>query len=44
MAAIDKRIARTISEDISLGAYMRERVWEAEDFELLAPGELSIVR
>jgi len=37
-----RRIADAISEDISLGAYMRERVREAEDFELLAPGELSI--
>src|SRR5437870_9745554 len=37
-----RRIADAISEDISLGAYMRQRIQEAEDLELLAPGELSI--
>ena len=37
-----RRIADAISEDISLAEYMRECVQEAEDFELLAPVELSI--
>ena len=37
-----RRIAETISEDISLAEYMQEQVQESEDFELLAPVELSI--
>jgi glutamate/tyrosine decarboxylase-like PLP-dependent enzyme len=37
-----RRIAEAISEDISLAAYLGEAVSEAEDFELLAPVELSI--
>jgi glutamate/tyrosine decarboxylase-like PLP-dependent enzyme len=37
-----RRIAAAISEDIALGEYLRSRVRDAEDFELLAPGELSI--
>jgi glutamate/tyrosine decarboxylase-like PLP-dependent enzyme len=37
-----RRIAETISEDISLAAYLGEVVSQAEDFELLAPVELSI--
>jgi len=37
-----RRIAETISEDISLAAYLGEVVSEADDFELLAPVELSI--
>ena len=37
-----RRIAETISEDISLAAYLGEVVSKAEDFELLAPVELSI--
>src|SRR5689334_16222946 len=37
-----RRIAEAISEDISLAAYLGELVSEAEDFELLAPVELSI--
>lgn len=36
------RIARAVSEDISLAAYLGELVDAAEDFELLAPVELSI--
>ena len=37
-----RRIAQAISEDISLAAYLGELVSKAEDFELLAPVELSI--
>ena len=37
-----RRIAEAIGEDISLAAYLGEVVSEAEDFELLAPVELSI--
>ena len=37
-----RRIADAISNDISLAAYMGELVAAAEDFELLAPVELSI--
>ena len=37
-----RRIAEAISEDISLAAYFGEVVSKAEDFELLAPVELSI--
>lgn len=37
-----RRIAETISEDISLAAYLGEVVSKADDFELLAPVELSI--
>ena len=37
-----RRIAGTISEDIALAAYLGELVSEADDFELLAPVELSI--
>ena len=37
-----RRIAETIGEDISLAAYLGEVVSKAEDFELLAPVELSI--
>ena len=37
-----QRIAHAISEDISLAAYFGEVVSNAEDFELLAPVELSI--
>ena len=37
-----QRIAEAVSEDISLAAYLGELVSEAEDFELLAPVELSI--
>ena len=36
------RIAEAISEDISLAAYLGEVVSKADDFELLAPVELSI--
>ncbi len=36
------RIADAISEDIALAAYLGELVSEADDFELLAPVELSI--
>jgi aromatic-L-amino-acid decarboxylase len=36
------RIAQAISDDIALAAYMGELVSNAEDFELLAPVELSI--
>jgi glutamate/tyrosine decarboxylase-like PLP-dependent enzyme len=36
------RIAEAINEDISLAAYLGEVVSNAEDFELLAPVELSI--
>jgi glutamate/tyrosine decarboxylase-like PLP-dependent enzyme len=36
------RIAAAISDDISLAEYLSERVKAAEDFELLAPVELSI--
>lgn len=37
-----RRIAEAVSEDISLAAYFGEMVEQAEDFELLAPVELSI--
>jgi len=37
-----RRIAQAISEDISLAAYLGEVVSNADDFELLAPVELSI--
>lgn len=37
-----RRIAETISEDISLAEYLGELVSNADDFELLAPVELSI--
>ena len=37
-----RRIAEAISKDISLAAYMGELVSQADDFELLAPVELSI--
>jgi glutamate/tyrosine decarboxylase-like PLP-dependent enzyme len=37
-----RRIAEAISEDIALAAYFGEKLAEAEDFELLAPVELSI--
>jgi aromatic-L-amino-acid/L-tryptophan decarboxylase len=37
-----RRIAEAISEDISLAAYLGEVVSSADDFELLAPVELSI--
>ncbi|HKO63092.1 MAG TPA: pyridoxal-dependent decarboxylase, partial [Pyrinomonadaceae bacterium] len=37
-----RRIAAAISEDMVLAAYMAESVERAEDFELLAPVELSI--
>src|SRR5689334_1191564 len=37
-----RRIAQAISEDIALAAYLGESVSTAEDFELLAPVELSI--
>ncbi|HEX5965245.1 MAG TPA: pyridoxal-dependent decarboxylase [Pyrinomonadaceae bacterium] len=37
-----RRIAEAVSDDISLAAYMGELVIAAEDFELLAPVELSI--
>jgi glutamate/tyrosine decarboxylase-like PLP-dependent enzyme len=37
-----RRIAEAVSEDIGLAAYLGELVSEAEDFELLAPVELSI--
>jgi glutamate/tyrosine decarboxylase-like PLP-dependent enzyme len=36
------KIAASISEDISLAAYMSERIVESPDFELLAPVQLSI--
>ncbi len=36
------RIAKAIAEDISLAAYLAQRLDDAEDFELLAPVELSI--
>src|SRR6185436_6263665 len=36
-----RRIAQAISEDIALAAYLGEIVSKADDFELLAPGELS---
>ena len=36
------RLAKAISEDISLANYLAERVEQADDFELLAPVELSI--
>lgn len=36
------RITAAISEDISLAQYLSERVEQADDFELLAPVELSI--
>ena len=37
-----RRIADAVTNDISLAAYMGELVFGAEDFELLAPVELSI--
>ena len=37
-----RRIAQAISEDICLAAYLGEVVSNADDFELLAPVELSI--
>jgi aromatic-L-amino-acid/L-tryptophan decarboxylase len=37
-----RRIAETISQDISLAAYLGEVASKADDFELLAPVELSI--
>ena len=37
-----KRVAAAISEDNALAAYMSERINAADDFELLAPVELSI--
>lgn len=37
-----RRLAESISNDISLAAYMGELVTRADDFELLAPVELSI--
>jgi aromatic-L-amino-acid/L-tryptophan decarboxylase len=37
-----RRIAQAISEDNALAAYLGEMVSKAEDFELLAPVELSI--
>jgi len=37
-----RRIAQAISDDISLAAYLGEVVANADDFELLAPVELSI--
>ena len=37
-----RRIAEAVSEDISLAAYLGELVSAADDFELLAPVELSI--
>jgi aromatic-L-amino-acid/L-tryptophan decarboxylase len=37
-----RRIAEAVSNDISLAAYMGELVKAADDFELLAPVELSI--
>ena len=37
-----RRIAAAIAEDISLAAYLGELVSNADDFELLAPVELSI--
>ena len=37
-----RRVAQAITEDNALAAYFAERVREAEDFELLAPVELSI--
>jgi glutamate/tyrosine decarboxylase-like PLP-dependent enzyme len=37
-----RRIAAAISEDMALAAYMAECIEHAEDFELLAPVELSI--
>ena len=37
-----RRIAAAISDDISLAAYLGELVEQADDFELMAPVELSI--
>lgn len=37
-----RRIAEAVSKDISLAAYLGELVSSADDFELLAPVELSI--
>lgn len=37
-----RRLAEAISQDISLAAYLGQLVSEANDFELLAPVELSI--
>jgi aromatic-L-amino-acid decarboxylase len=38
----ERRLAEAISEDIALAAYLGELVSSADDFELLAPVELSI--
>src|SRR6185436_8225225 len=37
-----ERIAEAVTNDISLAAYLGELVFAAEDFQLLAPVELSI--
>jgi glutamate/tyrosine decarboxylase-like PLP-dependent enzyme len=37
-----RRLAEAVSHDVSLAAYMAELISAAEDFELLAPVELSI--
>jgi aromatic-L-amino-acid decarboxylase len=37
-----RRVAAAISHDNAMAAYLEERVSAAEDFELLAPAELSI--
>ena len=37
-----RRIAQAIREDVALAAYLGEMVSNADDFELLAPVELSI--
>jgi aromatic-L-amino-acid decarboxylase len=37
-----RRVAEAISKDNALAAYLQERIEAAEDFELLAPSELSI--
>lgn len=37
-----RRISAAIAEDIALAKYLAQRIEEAEDFELLAPVELSI--
>src|SRR6185369_9440963 len=37
-----RRLAEAIEEDVSLAAYLGELVSQADDFELLAPVELSI--
>ena len=36
------RLAAAIAEDCALAAYMAEKIKQAEDFELLAPVELSV--